>query len=208
MRLATLDLATTTGVAVGAAEKRPRLLHFVFVGKELEDRLWDAFQRLEVFLLREKPDTVIMEAPILMGNPIGTTRLLQGLTAVVGLLCKKHKIALYEASPLDAKKALSLNAGAKKHHQVRAARLLGYDPECDDEADALGLWIYGISEFDLPQIKYWRGLQNTVDFQRLINDIVRESAERKTLAKTATHKGKGKKNAKSKRKTDTTPRLF
>jgi Holliday junction resolvasome RuvABC endonuclease subunit len=65
-----------------------------------------------------------------------------GCMAVVQLFCCAHKIASRSAYPSTVKKFITGRGDAGKDAVICAVRARGFDPETDDEADAIacGLW--------------------------------------------------------------------
>lgn len=173
MRVLALDLATKTGFANGVAGSKPRS-----GVKRLKDGGDDperGFRKLGIWLRDEfsfeKPDLVMIEAPLPVGSMIdwdggedkkpkfrsnpGTIYFLNGLVAVVhgicgpyGIMCRQvgvqkvRKHFLGLARPADPKRAV-----------IERCHLLGLmakDQRDDNQADACALWTFAADTFGNP----------------------------------------------------------
>lgn len=143
-RVLALDLATRTGVCSGEPDEVPELSNHVLpstgadVGRFLEAALIWATDTL----VRERPGIVVFEAPILPQTAaLPTVRKLHGLAGVVEMAAYRAGIECAELQPSVVKKHLTGRGNAKKPEMVAACQHYGFNPQCDDEADAWGVWL-------------------------------------------------------------------
>lgn len=157
MKILALDIATTTGVAVGSAGEAP-VAWSKGLGKAPDERRFSNALRLTSSLLAEhEPDLLAVEAPV--GGP-KTSHYLVGLLACVrGCACnrgvpimmcsigsvRKH----FLGKSLSTRDFPSLKPAAAKRaikEQVMArCKLLGWDVADADAADACAVWDYAMA---------------------------------------------------------------
>ncbi|MCO8017520.1 crossover junction endodeoxyribonuclease RuvC [Brevundimonas diminuta] len=142
-----LDLATQTGLCIGAPDARPALSHFRLPSTGTDVGLflsaWEDWLRPQV---REVgPSLIVFEAPILAGQTqIATTRKLQGMAGVTEMVAHRAGIECAEVATSQVKKALTGNGRAEKPAMMAACRAYGFDPKTSDEADAFGIWLCAV----------------------------------------------------------------
>ncbi len=170
-RLMSADIATTTGVGTAFPGENIRLSHFRISTEDAAGQyiplghFFHTYRQCWVTLLdRERPDVLILESPVLnsyrvkkggrdvlVKDNMTKVRKLCGMVAIVQELCAERGIVCREFQPAEVKKMLSGHAVAVKDHMVNAARVMGFDPQTDDEADALGLLMCGAERY-LPKL--------------------------------------------------------
>lgn len=132
-RVLCLDLAKSTGYAHSSGESGIVILTAV-----TRHRTWANLQKwLQATLNRLPFDRVVIEKPHFRGND--ATRLLVGMATIVELFCGEHNIDFGEVHSATLKKHATGNGHAKKDAVLAAAKLRGWTPVNDDEADALWL---------------------------------------------------------------------
>lgn len=142
--LLALDLATRTGICSGDPTEVPSLSHHILPSTGADvGRFLDAAEKFAAGLIeRAAPALVVFEAPILpRETQVATVRKLQGLAGMVELVCHRAGVECAEVSTTAVKKALTGKGNAKKPDMLAAAEHYGFDPRCDDEADAFGVWL-------------------------------------------------------------------
>lgn len=148
MKIVALDLATTTGIAIGDTAGKPvgQTEQLGDVGG-LHGRRFAYAMRLTSDLIRDhKPDLVVIEEPIANG-PVGDRNRLMmamGLRGVVFAACSVRKVRVAEYSVNTVRKHFIGNGfirsePAKKATFERCVRL-GWKPANFDEADAMAVW--------------------------------------------------------------------
>lgn len=155
-RIMALDLARTTGWALGPPGRAPRsgVITFGGDGASHEARFLQAHAWARSMIDLHKPTTVVWEEPLpssfLRGRTnSNTTALLCGLPAVIGLAC--YQCGLYDvrrASPSDIRcHFIGRNMRSKEAEAATKLRCrqLGWAYSDDNEADALALWDYMVS---------------------------------------------------------------
>jgi len=175
--LLALDLATTTGWAVGDGHDDPELGHVTMpsTGEEVGP-FADFFERwLNMMIDEWSPTRIIMEAPYLPRAKIDedgklkqpettmmTTRKLQGLTVLTEMTAyRRGKIPITESAAITVKKTSTGYGGASKEDMVLIAKRLGYANATYDESDALGVWLDGVKNYVPTFWPLWLGkLQN------------------------------------------------
>ncbi len=156
-----LDLATQTGLCIGAPDTRPTLSHFRLPSTGADVGLflsaWEDWLRPQV---REVgPSLIVFEAPILAGQTqIATTRKLQGMAGVTEMVAHRAGIECAEVATSQVKKALTGNGRAEKPAMMAACRAYGFDPKTSDEADAFGIWLCAVRLRHPPHAWRWEPL--------------------------------------------------
>ncbi len=102
------------------------------------------------FLEAHPVDHVCYESPVFMpsGTQIATLRKLFSLAGLTELICHRRDLTVTEANNSSVKKYFAGHGRAKKPAMIAAAKARGFDVANDDEADALGIWLYTINRFD------------------------------------------------------------
>lgn len=165
-----LDIASRlTGWCAGLPSELPTVgvYEFPAVGDDL-GRLGALFQTyIETTFDRFGPTTVIYEAPILVVKSRGAQRTdkplvlrkLYGLGFLLETFCQRQGVSCYEVGLHDVKRALTGNAMAPKEDMVAQARKVGLrlpsGPGVEDAADAFGVWICGVRQFDKASAARW-----------------------------------------------------
>ena len=153
MRILALDLATKVGWAAGPADSGPEYgTHkFPSVGREF-GRVMGLYSDWLMFMIdHHQPDQVIYEKPIttIHGNSrLETMCLLIGLGMMTEYICFKSFASVSWVNNSTVKKFFVGKGGfgkkTKPYPMTVAAEKRGWSPETTDEADALGIWTYGI----------------------------------------------------------------
>lgn len=146
MTFLALDLATSTGFCIGAADtgEVPTLGHVRMpsTGPDVGQFLCAWQDWLEPKVREVGPTLVIFEAPILPAQTqMATTRKLQGMAGVTEMVCHRAGIEVAEVATSQVKKSLTGSGRADKADMIAAARHYGFDPQTSDEADAFGIWL-------------------------------------------------------------------
>lgn len=164
-----LDLATTTGwAACGPAYRsittldaskrvappldvvsgRYKIQHGWSIGPFLDDFcIW-----LEVKIGACKPRFLVFEAPILTrGTSVDTARKLMSLAAMTEFVAHRQQVPVVrECHVGQIKRHWTGNGVAGKDQMVECARMRGFRPSDDNEADALAVMDYAASIFWKP----------------------------------------------------------
>lgn len=163
-----LDIATCTGWAVGpviAGPTSPLMLHTheeaarVYCGHNdlrgsgLGDpAVFNAhFEFIRELLTVQQPDHLFLEAPFVGGNRPQVAARLFGLVAVTELAAHRHGI--YPSRTVrvhigQIKKHWTGHGMSSKQNMIDAAKARGYQPETDDEADAIALLDYAMCQVE------------------------------------------------------------
>lgn len=172
-----LDLATSTGFAIGGGASLPRVaaLRMPSTGDDVGAFLcffrgW-LFPTLRDLGEKAKAEGdvvhVVFEAPLLLNQDatnIATTRKLQGLAGVVEMIVTDLSgmglpVRAYEVTLSTVKKALTGTGRAEKGDMVLAARAAGVrlspGKEGEDEADAFGVWIVAVRNYEPQHAARW-----------------------------------------------------
>ncbi len=151
MIIASLDLATSTGWAAGHREDGPSWGRNVLprTGTDIGAFLQPHDDWLDTFLHKWRPDVVTYEAPILhRSNTLQTCRKLYSLAGVTEMVCRRHHIRCHEVDNQKVKRFFTGYGGKKGGRMIMAARDRGWKTASDDEADALGIWLYTAAKID------------------------------------------------------------
>jgi len=152
-RVLALDLATTTGWAYGVPGSIPKFGHIRFTkAGSPRAETYRAFRDwLEATwnVRGEQPDAVVYESPmvpaLMQGKTnINTIRLLTGLSAILEEWCV-GKVDCQEARVSDVRTFFvgsNMKGAQAKLLTIHRCRMIGWDVETTDEADALALWSY------------------------------------------------------------------
>ncbi|MGC0225169.1 hypothetical protein [Pseudooceanicola nitratireducens] len=158
MKIVALDLATSTGVAVGTPNSDP-IYWSVDLGKGSEDRRFSKVLGMtHQLIVDHEPDLVAIEAAIggNMASPflIGLVACVRGCCANRGVRCqmywngaiRKHflgkALTTRDFPGLSKVKAKA----AIKNTVVKHCEMLGWSPKTHDEADALALLDYALAQ--------------------------------------------------------------
>lgn len=177
------DLASSTGLCFGRPDTTPtvQVIRAPVTHEDLGK--WGAFfvrafmRLLDQLAERLEPGEGILlnyESPVLIekkwdkekmrmvgGNPIVTTRKLQGLGMILETVCEMHPAPtmIYECHLSTIKKTLTGSGKATKEEMVLAARRAGVSlpegAEAFDAADALGAWVLAIQHHAPEHYDMW-----------------------------------------------------
>ena len=164
MKVLTFDIATSTGVAYGAAGGTPRTAT-IDLGKGLPDveRFAKAIRMTKHYLEEYRPDAVFTEAPIGGKNAsqflIGVAACVRGQTGLMGFpvhsvnvaSVRKHFLGRhYVKADFPTLSTAMTKKEIKRLVQDRCA-LLGWRVDGDDQADAAALWDYACAKMRVHQ---------------------------------------------------------
>lgn len=148
-----LDLATQTGWAAGAPNTLPRYGSFRIEAGGKQSAA--TFARTIDRLIREHHvELVFFEQPVMGSGDkkfanFKSKRLLFGLTHTTEAVAQMAGCRVFEVPIATWRKHFLGNARYEREDAKRAAmtraRQLGYRPETEDEAEALGIWDYAAS---------------------------------------------------------------
>ena len=143
MNILALDIATTTGWKTETSSGVWKLK------QKKDDSTGMKLVRLKSYLKElitlEKIDIVVYERPAGMFKSAIITE--SELIGVVLLLCEELSLQCTAYSATEIKKFATGKGNAKKQDMIDAAVALGYNPEDDNEADAIHL--YNLAKKDL-----------------------------------------------------------
>jgi len=149
MRILALDIASRLGWATDGADGR--LIFGVYAlptSAENPGVAFCAFERwLDQRIIEHRPDTLAIEAPLVLAGRRGakvltnarTVAVLNGLWAIALLVSTSHKLRIFQANVMSIKKHFTGNGHADKAAMVKQCRLLGWPVTDHNAADALGL---------------------------------------------------------------------
>jgi len=148
-----LDLATTTGIAVGDSGERPDCSHvrLGLRGSPHGHRFMMARKMILRLLDLHSPDIVALEQPLASdgGGHRERAEVLFGLRGIVCEVCYGNRTDLLEAS-VSTIRSHFLGRSRGKRSELKDAvmmqcRIMGYDVKTHDEADAAALWDWACS---------------------------------------------------------------
>lgn len=142
-----LDLATTTGVAVGAPGQKPALFteSLAVSNKKHGAKFAQAFRMTERLIAQHKPKIIAIEAALAQGGGGNANR----IQVAMGLRACVHaaaygKVDVVEYAVQSVRKHFILNgrlAGPEAKRKVFAACVKrGWEPANDNESDAAAVW--------------------------------------------------------------------
>lgn len=142
MRILALDLARSTGWAVGDQKTiisgTRRFNEADFGDLAVNYKLW-----LEGLIDEHKPDLVAYESPVVK-HP-HAAKILVGLSWLVIIVCKEHNIPYLSVPNTSVKKFFCgkiYGKTTKPYPGIVEARRRGFDPQTTDEADAIAILLY------------------------------------------------------------------
>ena len=164
-----LDIATTTGVCEGRAGDVPKFytVKFAKEGDEHEDAFERALRWIADRLAVNRPDVIVVEAPInpaaflgkydeetgrmgMTSNPETTIRLM-GLWATIAAAAKVKGITYRRARVQTVRKSFlghgNLKGAEAKRRAMEMCKLLGWSPNNRDESDAGCVWFWTCQHF-------------------------------------------------------------
>lgn len=152
-RVLAFDQATNTGYAVDrpGGGDNPLCGSFRCDRDDDPDAFGDSFvefeQKVSDLIAVHAPDLVAFEQPMVVrGNNIKTTaqtiRLLFGYAAIIELVATRQGIECREINNTEWKRHFVGNGAASKPEVAQRCRLLGWNPQNYDAADACGIWDY------------------------------------------------------------------
>ena len=150
LNILALDIATKTGWAMVIDNV---VTSGVVDLKDYDDegaRAVAWFDWLILHPLQHKIDMMVIEA--VAGFSFGATAYrVYGLHYVAHLVAFDNQIARRTVPPSTLKKFTTGNGRAKKKDMIAAVQAWGFNPQDDNEADALALLCYAMEKIDVPQ---------------------------------------------------------
>lgn len=144
-RVLALDCAGKCGFAVSGSD-----FHGVKdIRPQLNQRPGIRYQRLIRLMdsaLQQFPDLdlIAYEEPIPNHSGMAAAELAWGYVAIIKLWCAEYEIAVRGVYISSWKKYVTGHGTASKQMVMAAVRHLGYHPEDDNHADAIGVMLYAI----------------------------------------------------------------
>lgn len=136
---------------------------------------WKFYQWFDDFLRAAKPTHIVSEAPIFRGV---NSEYLYGFHIIISMLCFRHNITPVRVHLATIKKSITGHGGADKEAMIAAVKRLGYSPETEHEADALGILIF--HERNSERMGEFTG--KTISLKpRTLNTIRRARKNKKTI---------------------------
>jgi Holliday junction resolvasome RuvABC endonuclease subunit len=156
LRVLSLDIATSTGFAIGAHDDaRPvtGTVRCAAIGDNYGRAGNELFAWLDDIIRVHRPDVVAYEAPLIIGGRTGTTRptnagtvrLLFGLVMAVEMATDRHGLRTYECHIQTVRRHFTGNGRCQKSEVMARCRTLGWDVGSNDAADAAAIWDYARS---------------------------------------------------------------
>jgi Holliday junction resolvasome RuvABC endonuclease subunit len=152
MKILALDVATTTGVCVGSSGAAPRAWTVDLGKSPIQRKLSNALVMTQGLITAHNPDLIVIEAPI------GGKKVNQPLIKMVGCIegCAFNRgVKTLPVNLASVRKHFLGKAFTKQHFPhltekaarveiknmvIRRCTAIGWNPENDDEADAMALW--------------------------------------------------------------------
>lgn len=158
------DIASQMGVAEGYAGEKPRLytVRLASTDDDLDDAFGRAVKWMAERLLVERPDRIIIEAPIPGSKKNGKTSarsvwLTVGLASCITGTAKAKRVPVRRANISSVRKHFigigNLPGDVAKPRTVRLCRALGWEPPNHDAADAGACWHWGCAQFDREHVQ-------------------------------------------------------
>jgi crossover junction endodeoxyribonuclease RuvC len=138
-----LDLATKTGWCKGDGLSRPQsgVIRLPSTGDDIGAFLsawWD-----QAPALFEGVTLAVFEAPLLpRTTSFKTVTKLHSLAGLTELLCLQRQIPVRSAHNGVVKKHFTGQGRAEKPAMIARAKMLGFSPKDDNEADAIAIWFF------------------------------------------------------------------
>ncbi len=146
-----LDLATTTGWAIGRPGEAPQSGVIRFGRATHAQIAAEAIAWLIEFLTEMKPDSIVYEQPLPPNFTAGHTTL-NTATVTMGLpflLCGiSYKLRIFDVQPVRVSDIRTFFVGSNlksepgKRLTFERCQQMGFNPKDDNESDALALWCY------------------------------------------------------------------
>jgi crossover junction endodeoxyribonuclease RuvC len=151
MRILTLDLSGSTGWSCGDSDGEPRYgtLTLPKTGDDVGRYLLAFDEWFRAMLAVEHPAVVVFEAPIYREGKtaIATARKLMGLASHTEYVCALLSVRCSETHIGTIKAFFAGHGRAEKADMMATARLYGWAPRNDHEADALGIWASAVHHY-------------------------------------------------------------
>jgi hypothetical protein len=163
-KILAIDAATQCGLASGEAGEKPRLetVHFGDIGDNQLEVGARALRWIAHRLTDDRPDEIWMEEPMAFGGKEGQSSAasrvrLNGLYMIIGSAARLKGVPVHPVRITTARKGFLGHGGLKRDVAKRRSRamcrLLGWNPQNDDEADAGCLfWFASLAHGQAPLI--------------------------------------------------------
>lgn len=151
MILLALDLATSTGFSVGNPFEKPvsGTHDLPKTGKNVGKFLRHHEAWLDDTINRYRVTHVCFESPILRSQTsLVTLRKCYGLANVTEMVCDEKSLICTEANNSSIKKFVTGKGRCEKRDMLLKCREMGFDPQTFDEADAIGVWLFAVAQYD------------------------------------------------------------
>ena len=145
----TLDLAGRTGWADCQCDGTVQSGVRVFIGENVGRRFDNAFVILSKLFHTRKPAIVFVEMPFTKRPGDLAARTQYGYHAFVHLLAHERGVEVVEAPSTSVKLLWTGSGRANKAAMVAEAEARGFQPQDDNEADALAVLNYALTDSDI-----------------------------------------------------------
>jgi hypothetical protein len=171
VRVLALDIATTCGWAVDRPDGHDPLCGSFTVRHQGDDVEWAYVQgrrHVKDLVAAHEPKVGAMEAPLprgsrnfkIDGDSAKATRKILGLVAVYGEALRDSGVIVRESSVQDSRGVLCERT-ADKERVMQVCRMYGWNPQNEDESDAICVWVYWKWKLD-PEWRAWFSSKNMV----------------------------------------------
>jgi Holliday junction resolvasome RuvABC endonuclease subunit len=148
-----LDLATKFGWAFGSGGEHPRSGSVALPIYRPRDARFAAYSDwLADAITTFEPSRIVYEAPqvtnggTLNATTMETARFLFGVCAITDLVAWRRDVPCFDVHLSSVRKHFCNSGHAKKREVIRVCHLRGWSPADDNEADALAIWDYALSQ--------------------------------------------------------------
>ncbi len=146
MVILALDIASKTGWAV--VDENGKIIESgveKFSGNTRGEKLSSFCAWLYFTCKSFNPSCIVAEKPFFRG---AGTRLLMPMVGLAEMSAHRSNAAFLEVANPTIKKYITGNAKAEKQEVISAINALGYEPEDDNEADAIALALYAYQHIE------------------------------------------------------------
>lgn len=148
MRILSFDPATESGWAFFDTENTSSLKYgSCKIPTTKGTKKWVWYENMVVGLVKVfKPEIIVAEMPVI--NHVGATIHHAKLCCLIEKVCQSYELLFREIPPNVVKKRFTDNGNASKELMLEASRMLGYDGDNHNIADALLIMFYQLTEQD------------------------------------------------------------
>ena len=147
MKILAFDPASETGWAFMDSEEALSLKYGSFkIPTRVGTQKWKwYYETVSVLCKVFQPELIVVEMPVI--NHVGATIHHAKLVVLIELMCQVNGGLIYkEVPPNMIKKRFTDKGNAEKHEMLSASRMLGYDGDNHNVADALLILFYQLTE--------------------------------------------------------------